>query len=324
MSVIIVLVCAVFAVLAALVYRQKKSQGPLVNVSAQPLPQTGWVSRYLFDKKLLGRMQGGRFSRRECAMLRFRFRTAETGVSEAVIDLLMQHLVDWPIQQDFVVTKVAEDGFVVLVEDIALPDDVAAVEDTLRVYLELPWGEEEGLSAEFFLASAAFPFDVEGPEELWGAVAKRLARREKIVGHQYASRPQYDLLDNGVIVLTHAEGAGMNYNGFREAFQIYQDEVAPLYPGVKFPHLGLSSGRISDADAKGARFMSSKMMVDVASAIAVVPKSAIEKHAMRMFSYYHRPPYPFRIFDDEDAAIEWLTQYVDPQYWDVKARRASA
>ena len=327
-AVLLVVLAGILVAVFLLARRKKRSQRSRrhIHVPVGELSQirSGIVGRHQFDRQLELRNTEGRFSRRECAMLRFRFHTDSTGVNEAMVDLLMLHLSNWDISSEFCLTKMSDDGFAVLVEDLSLPDDVEALEDKLRMHLELPWAGSEKKSSEFVLASASFPYDADSPYDLWGAVAKRLAAREEMYTRNTSGRPSIKILDNGVALVDHGRAGGMSYKGFREAFQVYQDEIAPDFPGVKFPHLGISTGKILDSDDKAARFMSSKMMVEATSAVAVVPKSAIEKHVVRMFSYYNPPPYPFRVFDDEEAAIAWLSNYVDPLYWEMKEQQQSA
>ena len=255
-------------------------------------------------------------------MIQFRFRSGETGVSEAVIEMLVQHLREWPITREFYITKLSESGFAVLIEGVALPDDVQMLEDRLRMHLELPLGAGQTKGVEYILASASFPYDTREVSELWGVVAKRLALRKKPMERD-SVRPQVSLLESGIIRVDYGMAEGVTYELMREAFQIYQDEIAPDYPGVKFPQLTVA-GRMVSLDPKAIQFTRSKMLVDVTTAIAVPPKGHIEKHIMRMFSYYNQPPYPFRICDTEDEAAEWLSNYVDPMFWQIKQQKKTA
>ena len=82
-----------------------------------------------------------------------------------------------------------------------------------------------------------------------------------------------------------------------------------LSPGRKTPVL-LTGGRVGKVDYKAQRFASTPEVCDVTSAIAIVTRSFLERHLAKMFLMYHRPPYPARVFGDEQEARAWLREFL--------------
>lgn len=297
------------------VFKNKKPKSRFVKLSAQNIPniRQGLISRQRFDTQLAARQTEGRFQRRDCTLLRFRFQTDNTGVDGAIVDLLVEHMQSWPVPHEFYISKVDASSFVVLVEDVALPDESRELEDLLHVHLDLPMGTTEQYALEFTLAHGSFPYDTDHITELWGVVAQRLSQRKR-VSNTLALRPVVDVRGDGVLVIDLGGVEGVNYSNVEGAFQVYLDDYAPLYPGVKFPQL-CKAERVLSLDVDAIRFTRSKAVVGAISAVAVAPRGSIEKHLMRMYAYYNQPPYPFKICSNEEEAIEWLQAYVDPKFF---------
>jgi hypothetical protein len=49
----------------------------------------------------------------------------------------------------------------------------------------------------------------------------------------------------------------------------------------------------------------------ITAASALLVNSFMQQHIARLFLWYHRPPYPARIFRTEAEAINWLLPYLE-------------
>ena len=47
----------------------------------------------------------------------------------------------------------------------------------------------------------------------------------------------------------------------------------------------------------------------VTSATAIITQSFLSKHLGQLFMWYHKPPYPARLFSSEADAIRWLENF---------------
>ena len=63
-------------------------------------------------------------------------------------------------------------------------------------------------------------------------------------------------------------------------------------------------------DVQAAAFMSSLENVSMTAASGMVTESSLGNLAVRVFDLYHRPPFPWRVFSNDDDAAEWLGQFV--------------
>lgn len=302
-----------------LVYRKKSVVERSVQASEELLPQVGRVDRAAFDKQLADRAAGGRFARRECTLLRFCFQTDDTGVGGAIVDLLVESLQTWSIPQEFYISIVDEGSFVVLVEGVSLPDESSELADLLCMHLDLPiggGGEHDAL--EFALEHGSFPFDTDDITQLWAVVENRLSQR-KSASAKRVLQSSVQVRDDGILVIDLGQVESIVYESVASAFQVYLDEYAPLYPGVKLPQL-CKAGRVLKLSAGAMGFTRSKTVVDAISAAAVAPNRSITKHLMRMYIYYNQPPYPFKVCSSEEEAVEWLKNYVDPKFFMLHAK----
>lgn len=84
-----------------------------------------------------------------------------------------------------------------------------------------------------------------------------------------------------------------------------------LAPGRRSPVL-LLGGRVANVEHAAQRFASAPEVCAVTAALGLVARSFLEHHLARMFLLYHRPPYPARVFRNEDEALAWLRSFLPP------------
>lgn len=63
-------------------------------------------------------------------------------------------------------------------------------------------------------------------------------------------------------------------------------------------------------DVQAAAFMSSLENVAMTAASGMVTESSLGNLAVRVFDLYHRPPFPWRVFSNDEDAAEWLRQFI--------------
>jgi len=63
-------------------------------------------------------------------------------------------------------------------------------------------------------------------------------------------------------------------------------------------------------DVQAAAFMSSLENVSMTIASGMVTESSLGNLAVRVFDLYHRPPFPWHVFSNDEDAVAWLRQYV--------------
>lgn len=67
---------------------------------------------------------------------------------------------------------------------------------------------------------------------------------------------------------------------------------------------------VASAEYDAQQFSSRDEVAAVVRAMGIIVKSAFTRAMAELFMRFHRPPYPTRVFRDEQAALEWLARYM--------------
>lgn len=70
------------------------------------------------------------------------------------------------------------------------------------------------------------------------------------------------------------------------------------------------------AEYEAQRFASQSAVVEAVAGMAILVRTFFSRALAELFVRFHEPPYPIRIFQDEQAALDWLEQF-RPQTNDV-------
>ncbi len=113
-------------------------------------------------------------------------------------------------------------------------------------------------------------------------------------------------LEDGITVQKYKKGLRVNY----EIAKILVEERLAVTEGVMRPGLADISGLYWTTDSKAMKFLSSPDATKLVSAGAFYISNFAQRMAMRFFqSVSKEPPIPTKIFDNREAAIEWLRQF---------------
>jgi len=67
---------------------------------------------------------------------------------------------------------------------------------------------------------------------------------------------------------------------------------------------------VASVDYDAQQFVSNDEPAALTSALAVVVKSAFTRAMGEMFMMFHKPPYPTRMFQNKEDALEWLKTFL--------------
>jgi len=70
------------------------------------------------------------------------------------------------------------------------------------------------------------------------------------------------------------------------------------------------AGSVASVDYDAQQFVSNDGPAALTSALAVVVKSAFTRAMGEMFMMFHKPPYPTRMFQNKEDALEWLKTFL--------------
>lgn len=68
----------------------------------------------------------------------------------------------------------------------------------------------------------------------------------------------------------------------------------------------ISGDRVARLDYDAQRLASSPEIAAHTLATAIMARNFLHHHLIQVFTLYHRPPYPVRVFSDRQRALEWL------------------
>ena len=77
---------------------------------------------------------------------------------------------------------------------------------------------------------------------------------------------------------------------------------------------------MASVDYDAQQFVSNDERAALTTALAVVVKSAFTRAMGQMFMMFHKPPYPTRMFQHEEDALEWLKTFLTDEA-NVPAKR---
>lgn len=63
------------------------------------------------------------------------------------------------------------------------------------------------------------------------------------------------------------------------------------------------------ADYEAQRFVSQSAVVEAVVAMAILARTFFADALVDLFMRFHNPPFPTRVFRDEQAALDWLGQF---------------
>lgn len=67
---------------------------------------------------------------------------------------------------------------------------------------------------------------------------------------------------------------------------------------------------VASAEYEAQQFASREDVAELVLGMAVIVKSVFTRAMADLFMRFHKPPYPFRLFRDEESALLWLKQYL--------------
>lgn len=121
------------------------------------------------------------------------------------------------------------------------------------------------------------------------------------------ARPDVWVDEPGIVCIDFGPHCDVTLEGVRYAHEQHKR----LRPG-KSPVL-LLAHTATAADYEAQEFASEPAVCEVVSAMAIVVQSFFSRALADVFLKFHKPPYPTRLFADEDTARTWLERYVVAQ-----------
>lgn len=115
--------------------------------------------------------------------------------------------------------------------------------------------------------------------------------------------PSVALQDAGFIVITFPPNGHITLDEVQRLLTLHRE----LAPDKQSPVLWLCDS-VTKVDHEVQLYASSAEVLELVGAGAVVVKSFLARQLAKRFVWHHKPPYPFRVFEDRHKAEAWLLQ----------------
>ncbi len=118
------------------------------------------------------------------------------------------------------------------------------------------------------------------------------------------SGPRVELLSDGILRVDFGERARITVAGMQLANRAHR-----ALSGTPRPVLVSGTDLVSvEEDAMG--YCSDAEIAEVTSAMALIVHSLLARHLGNLFLSYYKPPYPVKLFGDEQEARRWLRRHL--------------
>jgi hypothetical protein len=67
---------------------------------------------------------------------------------------------------------------------------------------------------------------------------------------------------------------------------------------------------VASAEYDAQQFASREDVAALVTGMGIIVKSVFTRAMAELFMRFHKPPYPTRVFRDEQSALEWLVQFL--------------
>jgi hypothetical protein len=137
-------------------------------------------------------------------------------------------------------------------------------------------------------------------------VALAKGRASVLNGGMTFMPPKVWLGEDGILRIDYGMRPRIELDAIRFAYQEHI-RIAPR----RLPVLILGAGAMA-ATPEAEAFSSGPEVHAVTCAVGLVVSNTLARMAVRFYLRFRAPTYPFKAFDDEAAAVEWLRQFVLP------------
>lgn len=133
-----------------------------------------------------------------------------------------------------------------------------------------------------------------------------MERKNPLETNGVVQEPEVQLGEDGIVRIRFGLHARITRATLERAEELSR-QLTP-YPSSA-PALIVGDG-ILQLDEEAQCFASDPEIVSTTTACALVPRSFLERFIANVFLRYRKPPYPIRVFETEEDAVQWLKQYV--------------
>lgn len=116
--------------------------------------------------------------------------------------------------------------------------------------------------------------------------------------------PRIWLGDDGILRIRYPQNFDLTLEVMKQVHKKRLDVVDTPCP------LMVYAESVASAEYEAQQFASREDVAALVIAMAIIVKSVFTRAMADLFMRFHKPPYPTKVFKDEEAALAWLVQYL--------------
>lgn len=116
--------------------------------------------------------------------------------------------------------------------------------------------------------------------------------------------PTVRLGDDGILRVRYPKNCHLTVEVMQKVHRQHLEITS--VPGPLLVH----AESVASAEYEAQQFASREDVAALVTGMGIIVKSAFTRAMAELFMRFHRPPYPTRVFTDEQPAIEWLAQFL--------------
>lgn len=117
-------------------------------------------------------------------------------------------------------------------------------------------------------------------------------------------QPQVWLSEEGILKVRYPANFQLTLAGMEEVHRQRMEITSVPLPLLVYAE------SVASAEYEAQQFASREDVAVLVTAMAIIVKSAFTRAMAELFMRFHRPPYPTRVFRDEQPALTWLQQFL--------------
>ncbi len=105
---------------------------------------------------------------------------------------------------------------------------------------------------------------------------------------------------NGIVRIRYPQNFNLTLQVMQEVNRQHRQLTTEKRPVLVYAE------SVASAEYEAQQFASTQQAIELTTCLAIIVRSFFTRAMAELFMKFHKPPYPTRIFNDEQAALAWL------------------
>jgi len=110
--------------------------------------------------------------------------------------------------------------------------------------------------------------------------------------------------DDGIVRIRYPQDFNLTLQVMQEVNQRHRQLTTDKRPVLVYAE------SVASAEYEAQQFASTEQAIELTTCLAIIVKSFFTRAMAELFMKFHKPPYPTRMFNDEQDALVWLESFL--------------